>query len=75
MMSTYERWRNYETTQANKPNLDGCTWYWHGCCGPDFTNLEDYKLSDDPKDKGKGKIYYNDKGKGYCPICGELLVA
>lgn len=52
-----------------------CTWYWHGCHGPDFKNLEDYKLSDDPKDKGKGKIYYDDEGKGYCPICGELLVA
>lgn len=38
-------------------------------------NLSDYETSSSPEDKGNGKIYYDEKGKSYCPECGaELFV-
>lgn len=45
---------------------------WH----PENTsyNLEDYEISHDEEDRGNEMIYVDEDGKGYCPICGSLLV-
>lgn len=39
----------------------------------EFYELQEYKISNDEKDRGKEKIYADEDGKGYCPICGSLL--
>ena len=36
--------------------------------------LEAFEISTDEEDKGKGKIYADEDGNGYCPFCGSLLV-
>jgi len=38
-------------------------------------NLESYERSKNEEDRGKGKIYVNEDGDGYCPICGSQLNA
>jgi hypothetical protein len=38
-------------------------------------NLESYEISKNEEDRGKGKIYVDEDGDGYCPICGSRLNA
>jgi hypothetical protein len=38
-------------------------------------NLESYEISKNEEDSGKGKIYVDEDGNGYCPICGSRLNA
>jgi len=38
-------------------------------------NLEDYEISMDETDKGQGKLYVDEDGDGYCPVCGSRLHA
>lgn len=38
-------------------------------------SLESYEISKDEADRGKGKIYVDEDGNGYCPICGSRLNA
>ena len=55
---------------------DGYHWYADGACGLNAgQQLETYEFSHDETDKGQGKIYVDDNGKGYCPICGGELSA
>lgn len=76
-----------DADEAVQPNLDGTVdedpywttddgyhWYREGCCGCGArTQLEAYEASDDPADKGKGKIYIDEDGNGYCPVTGRKL--
>jgi hypothetical protein len=41
----------------------------------DLDNLETYEITKEEEEKGKGKIYVDEDGNGYCPICGSRLVA
>ena len=40
-----------------------------------YHNLEDYEISMNEEDRGKGKLYVDGDGNGYCPLCGSLLGA
>jgi hypothetical protein len=48
----------------------GFNWQYQG--STEEKGLEEFELSDNPEDKGKGVIYVDD-GKGYCPYSGKLL--
>ena len=50
---------------------DGYHWYEDGSTAGH--QLETYEFSEDEKDKGKGVIFVDEDGNGYCPICGSLL--
>ena len=53
---------------------DAYHWYADGACGRNAgRQLEDYDFTDDPDERGKGCIYVDDDGNGYCPITGERL--
>lgn len=53
---------------------DGCHWYHEGASGLGAgRQLEDYEFSEDPEDRGAGKIYVDEDGNGYCPITGGKL--
>jgi len=55
---------------------DGYHWYFEGTVGLDAgKELQEYDLTDNPDERGKGKIYYDGEGNGYCPLTGEKLVA
>ena len=68
-----------EDTETHAPNWysdDGYHWYEDGACGVGAgRQLETYDMSTNPKDKGKGKIYVDADGIGYCPITGFPLRA
>ena len=54
----------------------GYHWYYDGCCGLNAgKQLETYEASRNPEDRGKGKIYIDEEGNGYCPLSGYKLVA
>jgi len=40
-----------------------------------LANLETYKITKDENERGNNKIYVDEDGNGYCPICGSLLTA
>lgn len=53
---------------------DAYHWYYEGTCGMSAgQQLEEYEGSENPEDKGKGKIYVDENHNGYCPLCGEKL--
>lgn len=51
----------------------GYNWEWEESAG--FHNLEDYSPTENEDEKGKGKIYIDEDGNGYCPLCGSELNA
>ncbi|MCP4708398.1 MAG: hypothetical protein GY869_07230 [Planctomycetes bacterium] len=53
---------------------DAYHWYRDGACGLGAgTELQEYAASDDPQDRGQGKLYIDQDDNGYCPVCGSLL--
>lgn len=67
---TDERDEHYWTTD------DGYHWYFEGTAGYSAgQQLEEYEITDDESLKGKGAIYRDDEGNGYCPHCASRLYA
>lgn len=55
---------------------DGYHWYFQGACGYGAgKQLETYEATDDPKERGEGKVYVEDNRTAYCPLTGRKLVA
>lgn len=55
---------------------DGYHWYFEGYAGYSAgKQLEEYEITDDETLKGKGAIFRDDEGNGYCPLCGYILEA
>lgn len=53
---------------------DGYHWYYQGCCGMNAgQQLETYEATVEEEEKGQGKVFVDDAGKGYCPFTGEEL--
>lgn len=50
----------------------GCNWMYDGGSGPNA--LEDFEMTEDPEEKGNGKIYVDEDGNGYCPFSGQKLL-
>ncbi len=48
----------------------GYSWYPESS---ELLDLEKYETSHEEGDRGKDKIYVDEDGKGFCPICGSLL--
>ena len=40
----------------------------------DGRDFEEYAATSDPAERGKGKVYIDEAGNGYCPITGKRLV-
>lgn len=53
----------------------GCSWYDAGCAYPDkLLDFEQYPWSEDPEDRGKGKVYFDRENDiAYCPVTGFPL--
>ncbi len=66
---THQEPHNWDTDDAYH-------WSFEGCYGnSDAGSLEKYDFSDKPADKGNGKLYVDEDGNGYCPLCGSKLNA
>lgn len=48
---------------------DGWNWYPNG----NYDALHKYRMTDDEERRGKGWVYVDEDGNGYCPITGRLL--
>ena len=64
----------YNGTRVNWSTDDAYHWYFDGCCGIDWKQLETYDASKNPDDRGKGVIYIDEDGNGYCPLTGGKLL-
>lgn len=53
----------------------GYQWSWDGDMPLRYrpNELKDYEMTEDPEQRGKGLIYIDPEGVGYCPILGEPL--
>jgi hypothetical protein len=53
---------------------DTCNWYYQGSAGLNSgTQLEEHEATEDPEERGNGKLYVDDDHNGYCPKCGGKL--
>lgn len=53
---------------------DLCHWYFKGICGWEAEQeLQNYMVSDDPAERGNGRVYLDGKGNAYCPLTGGKL--
>lgn len=53
---------------------DGYHFYYEGCAGLNAgLELQKYTATDDEEQRGKGVVYVDENGNGYCPFTGEKL--
>ena len=52
---------------------DAYHWYRDGSTA--YKQLEQYEATQDETERGKGKLFIDEDGNGYCPITGRILIA
>lgn len=70
------RWSGCEGVETDDHSSYGETdWQTRRQLMAEWKSLDDYETSDDPENRGKGVIYVDVEGNGYCPITGGRLHA